>query len=194
MPNARRARLLREEDDEVETVRRETFTPSDYTSALFCEHANECPHICPCRSNCYCKQHTCRASEELVAREVQQAEQQLAALPGPSRLTDILHEELQFEQFVAELRRPDDLIEDPEVRANTLAQRYAEEVSRHFGERIDDIIARRGSSRSARVQDPELASLHQLQRLIAERTEHVRAIATLDEQIQVHLRSLRIQT
>jgi len=28
--------------------------------AMFCEHANEVPHTCPCSTGCYCKSHTCR--------------------------------------------------------------------------------------------------------------------------------------
>lgn len=28
-------------------------------SAVFCEHANECPAVCPCLPDCYCKEHTC---------------------------------------------------------------------------------------------------------------------------------------
>jgi len=24
--------------------------------AMYCEHANECPNICPCPDNCYCKE------------------------------------------------------------------------------------------------------------------------------------------
>lgn len=29
-------------------------------SAVFCEHANEMPHRCPCPPDCYCKEHSCR--------------------------------------------------------------------------------------------------------------------------------------
>jgi hypothetical protein len=29
-------------------------------SPIFCEHANECPAQCPCGSDCYCKEHTCK--------------------------------------------------------------------------------------------------------------------------------------
>lgn len=29
-------------------------------SPVFCNHANECPLICPCDKDCYCKSHTCR--------------------------------------------------------------------------------------------------------------------------------------
>jgi len=29
-------------------------------SAMYCEHANECPVVCPCGSDCYCKAHSCR--------------------------------------------------------------------------------------------------------------------------------------
>lgn len=27
--------------------------------AMFCDHANECPNVCPCVDNCYCKGRTC---------------------------------------------------------------------------------------------------------------------------------------
>lgn len=26
---------------------------------MLCEHANECPMVCPCDDECYCKSHTC---------------------------------------------------------------------------------------------------------------------------------------
>lgn len=26
---------------------------------ILCEHANECPNVCPCPPDCYCKFHTC---------------------------------------------------------------------------------------------------------------------------------------
>lgn len=29
-------------------------------SPIFCEHANEMPHVCPCDDDCYCKDHSCR--------------------------------------------------------------------------------------------------------------------------------------
>ena len=29
-------------------------------SAVYCEHANECPQRCPCTFDCYCKEHTCK--------------------------------------------------------------------------------------------------------------------------------------
>ena len=29
-------------------------------SALYCEHANEMPQVCPCPPDCYCKEHSCR--------------------------------------------------------------------------------------------------------------------------------------
>lgn len=29
-------------------------------SPVFCEHANEVPHRCPCDGDCYCKAHTCK--------------------------------------------------------------------------------------------------------------------------------------
>lgn len=31
------------------------------SSAVYCEHANECPQVCPCDVLCYCKGHTCKA-------------------------------------------------------------------------------------------------------------------------------------
>jgi dCMP deaminase len=30
-----------------------------FTSPQFCDHANECPNICPCADDCYCKSNTC---------------------------------------------------------------------------------------------------------------------------------------
>lgn len=30
------------------------------TSPIYCEHANEMPHVCPCDPDCYCKDHSCR--------------------------------------------------------------------------------------------------------------------------------------
>lgn len=39
-----------------EPVRRDT---SKGMPAVFCEHANEVPHYCPCDEGCYCKQRTC---------------------------------------------------------------------------------------------------------------------------------------
>lgn len=30
-------------------------------SPVFCEHANEVPNKCNCKSSCYCKKHSCRA-------------------------------------------------------------------------------------------------------------------------------------
>jgi hypothetical protein len=33
----------------------------NYTSAIYCEHANEVPAgKCPCPEDCYCKQHSCK--------------------------------------------------------------------------------------------------------------------------------------
>jgi hypothetical protein len=29
-------------------------------SAMYCEHANEMPNVCPCPDNCYCKDHSCK--------------------------------------------------------------------------------------------------------------------------------------
>lgn len=29
-------------------------------SAIYCDHANECPQSCPCDAHCYCKSHTCK--------------------------------------------------------------------------------------------------------------------------------------
>lgn len=28
--------------------------------AMWCEHANECTSVCPCKDDCYCKSHTCK--------------------------------------------------------------------------------------------------------------------------------------
>lgn len=45
-------------------------------SAIFCEHANECPQVCPCTSDCYCRSHTCkgRPTSEWVSPEAKEAE------------------------------------------------------------------------------------------------------------------------
>lgn len=29
-------------------------------SPVLCNHANECPRVCPCDADCYCKQTMCR--------------------------------------------------------------------------------------------------------------------------------------
>jgi hypothetical protein len=34
--------------------------PVPHDSPLMCEHANECPRICPCRPGCYCWTRTCK--------------------------------------------------------------------------------------------------------------------------------------
>jgi hypothetical protein len=34
---------------------------------MFCEHANEVPMRCPCDSDCYCKDYTCRSRVEIHA-------------------------------------------------------------------------------------------------------------------------------
>lgn len=39
----------------------------DQDNPLFCEHANECPHTCPCAAGCYCKTRTC-AGRNFVPR------------------------------------------------------------------------------------------------------------------------------
>ena len=36
-------------------------------SSILCEHANEVPTICKCKSNCYCKSHTCKADKMIEA-------------------------------------------------------------------------------------------------------------------------------
>lgn len=38
-------------------------------SAMFCEHANECPLTCPCPSGCYCKTHTCKGVKDVYSGE-----------------------------------------------------------------------------------------------------------------------------
>lgn len=35
---------------------------SSTRDAIFCIHANEVPQGCKCDDDCYCKQHTCKAS------------------------------------------------------------------------------------------------------------------------------------
>ena len=30
---------------------------------LLCEHANECPNVCPCEAGCYCRTRTCVRAE-----------------------------------------------------------------------------------------------------------------------------------
>ena len=37
--------------------------------ASLCEHANECPHICPCRPDCYCKTRTCAPPPVYLGRD-----------------------------------------------------------------------------------------------------------------------------
>ncbi len=34
--------------------------PKSKPSPLTCEHANECPAVCPCPPGCYCKKNTCK--------------------------------------------------------------------------------------------------------------------------------------
>jgi hypothetical protein len=29
-------------------------------SPMLCNHANECPNVCPCKNDCYCKSNSCR--------------------------------------------------------------------------------------------------------------------------------------
>lgn len=48
------AEVLRAGQQMGERIRRRT-------SPVFCEHANEMPARCPCDSDCYCKDHSCRA-------------------------------------------------------------------------------------------------------------------------------------
>lgn len=35
--------------------------PVEPTSSMYCEHANEMPHTCPCDYNCYCKYNSCKS-------------------------------------------------------------------------------------------------------------------------------------
>ena len=30
------------------------------SNSMLCDHANEVPAVCKCKSDCYCKTHTCR--------------------------------------------------------------------------------------------------------------------------------------
>lgn len=41
-------------------------------SALFCGHANEMPNVCPCKEDCYCKEHSCRPKGLAEALEILQ--------------------------------------------------------------------------------------------------------------------------
>jgi len=47
------------EHDRLHAPERDTVLPPPPSSPMFCEHANECPHICPCQPDCYCRRHTC---------------------------------------------------------------------------------------------------------------------------------------
>lgn len=38
----------------------------DYTSAVYCNHANEFPARCGCPSNCYCKANTCQSPDRVA--------------------------------------------------------------------------------------------------------------------------------
>lgn len=54
-------------------------------AAMFCDHANEVPMSCPCDSECYCKEHTCRSTAshfEIIHRR------KFAVYPGDSLKTD----------------------------------------------------------------------------------------------------------
>jgi hypothetical protein len=37
------------------------------STPVFCEHANEVPHVCPCDADCYCKDHTCKGASPEAA-------------------------------------------------------------------------------------------------------------------------------
>ena len=39
------------------------------TSAMYCEHANECPYSCPCDECCYCKSHSCKQVDENLGKK-----------------------------------------------------------------------------------------------------------------------------
>lgn len=47
-------------DDESSNVVVKKDDSRPKLSAVFCGHANECPSVCPCVDECYCKEHSCR--------------------------------------------------------------------------------------------------------------------------------------
>lgn len=42
-------------------------------SAVYCEHANEVPGMCPCDDECYCKTHTCAVRSVIEERPSSEA-------------------------------------------------------------------------------------------------------------------------
>lgn len=47
------------ERQQEQVVRDTTPLPPPPLPAIFCEHPNEVPHVCPCDPDCYCRTHTC---------------------------------------------------------------------------------------------------------------------------------------
>lgn len=52
-------------------------------SAMFCEHANEVPQMCPCAAGCYCKTRTCAALHTALGKD--QDEEEARVNPQISR-------------------------------------------------------------------------------------------------------------
>ena len=76
---------------------------ADYDTPVFCQHANECPHVCPCKSDCWCQKPGRMCAEQLMERTVKRTQQEL---------------ETGIERFVPTWLRESNLIEgvdDPEA-------------------------------------------------------------------------------
>lgn len=59
------------------------------TSAIYCEHANEMPAVCPCPADCYCKSHSCSSPTRTAVHPAQRD-----VIPTEGRLRQIIREEL----------------------------------------------------------------------------------------------------
>lgn len=46
--------------DELEKMVEDVRQSSETKSPILCCHANEVPLKCPCKQDCYCKEHTCK--------------------------------------------------------------------------------------------------------------------------------------
>ena len=51
------------------TTTENTANSIPWGSPFLCEHANECPVVCPCATGCYCKSNTCRDREAATNAE-----------------------------------------------------------------------------------------------------------------------------
>lgn len=51
--------------DIPETLKDKTFDDFRKLSPIFCNHANECPAVCPCDKECYCWYHTCKSKKRM---------------------------------------------------------------------------------------------------------------------------------